>query len=223
MLKDSGLVLVKIFAVILAVWGASTTISEEIEGRTALTVLSKPIGRRSFVLGKFLGIGWTTAVMYVLLGVFLLAVVSYKTIYDAREASRDLPTWDVCYLEVTATIPGLALGYMETLVLAALSVAISTRLPMLANFVICFTVYVLGHLTPLIVQVTDERFEIVKFFGQLIATVFPNLEVFDVQSAVATGFAVPAEYLAWSLLYCVLFSVIAMLLALLLFEDRDLA
>ncbi len=124
---------------------------------------------------------------------------------------------------MAGTVPGLILGFMETLVLAGLSVAISTRLPLLANFVICFTIYVLGHLTPLIVQVTDERFEIVKFFGQLIATIFPNLESFDLQAAVAAGIAVPMEYLGWSLLYCFLFSLIAMLLALLMFEDRDLA
>ena len=104
-----------------------------------------------------------------------------------------------------------------------MSVAISTSLPMFANFVICFTVYVLGHLTPLIVQVTDERFEIVKFVGQLIATIVPNLEAFDLQTAMAGGLAVPNVYLLWALLYCLLFSVIAMLLALVLFEDRDLA
>ncbi len=223
MLKDSGMTLIRVLCIVLAVWGAGTTITEEIDGRTALTVLSKPIGRRSFVLGKFLGIAWTAALMFILLGTVLLIVVSYKNIYDARETSNELPVWQACYLEMAGTVPGLLLGFMETMVLAALSVAIATRLPLLANFVICFTIYVLGHLTPLIVQVTDERFEIVKFFGQLIATIFPNLESFDLQASVAAGIAVPYEYLGWSLLYCFLFSLIAMLLALLMFEDRDLA
>jgi ABC-type transport system involved in multi-copper enzyme maturation permease subunit len=223
MLKDSGLTLIRVLCIVLAVWGAGTTITDEIEGRTALTVLSKPIGRRSFVIGKFMGIAWTAALMFILLGTVLLIVVSYKNIYDARETSQEIPTWQACYLQMAGTVPGLILGFMETLVLAGLSVAISTRLPLLANFVICFTIYVLGHLTPLIVQVTDERFEIVKFFGQLIATIFPNLESFDLQAAVAAGIAVPMEYLGWSLLYCFLFSLIAMLLALLMFEDRDLA
>jgi ABC-type transport system involved in multi-copper enzyme maturation permease subunit len=223
MLKDSGLTLIRVLCIVLAVWGAGTTITDEIEGRTALTVLSKPIGRRSFVIGKFMGIAWTAALMFILLGTVLLIVVCYKNVYDARETSQEIPTWQACYLQMSGTVPGLLLGFMETLVLASLSVAISTRLPLLANFVICFTIYVLGHLTPLIVQVTDERFEIVKFFGQLIATIFPNLESFDLQAAVAAGIAVPYEYLGWSLLYCFLFSLIAMLLALLMFEDRDLA
>jgi len=108
-------------------------------------------------------------------------------------------------------------------VLAALSVAISTRLPMFANFMICFTVYVLGHLIPLISQATEGRFEIVKFIGRFSAAIFPNLEAFDLQTAIAAGIAVPKEYLGWSLLYCILLSLVAMLLALILFEDRDLA
>lgn len=223
MLKDSGLTLIRVLGIFLAVWAASTTISEEIDNSTALTVLSKPIGRRSFVLGKFSGIAWTTALMFIVLGVLLLAVTSIKVIYDARETGIETPNWQTCYLEMASVVPGLVLGFMETMILASLSVAISTRLPMFANFVICFTVYVLGHLTPLIVQVTDARFEIVKFVGQLIATVFPNLEAFDLQTAMAGGLSVPNVYLLWTLLYCLLFSVIAMLLALVLFEDRDLA
>ncbi|MHB8969990.1 MAG: ABC transporter permease subunit [Pirellulaceae bacterium] len=223
MLKDSGLTLIRVLCIILVVWGASTTLADEIEGRTALTVLSKPVRRRSFVIGKFFGIGWTTALMFIVLGTVLLVVTSYKVIYDAREASSELPTWQTCYLEMASVVPGLLLAFMETIILASLSVAISTRLPMFANFMICFTVYVLGHLIPLISQATEGRFEIVKFIGRFSAAVFPNLEAFDLQTAIAGGLAVPNEYLGMSLLYCLLFSVVAMLLALILFEDRDMA
>lgn len=222
-LKDSGLTLIRVLTIILAVWGASSTIADEIDGKTALTVLSKPIGRRSFVIGKFLGITWTTALMYIVLGTVLLAVVSYKVIYDARESAEEIPAWTACYAEMVSTVPGLILAFMETLILASLSVAMSTRLPLFGNFLICFTVYVLGHLVPLISQATLMRFEIVKFFGQLISAVFPNLEAFDIQSAIAGGLAVPYQYLAMSALYCLLFSLVALLLALIMFEDRDLA
>jgi ABC-type transport system involved in multi-copper enzyme maturation permease subunit len=223
MLKDSGLTLIRVLGILLAVWAASTTLSDEIEGRTALTVLSKPVHRRSFVIGKFMGIGWTTALMFIVLGCILLAVVSYKVIYDARETSSEVPTWQACYLQMASTVPGLLLAFMETMVLAALSVAISTRLPMFANFMICFTVYVLGHLIPLISQATERQFEIVKFIGRFSAAIFPNLEAFDIQSALAGGLAVPPSYLGVSFIYCLLFSIVAMLLALILFEDRDLA
>lgn len=223
MLKMAGLKLVMVLTIIQAVWAASTSISEEVEGRTALTVLSKPLGRRDFILGKYLGILWTVAVMYVVLGVVFLAVTAYKPIYDARETSKEDPTWQQCHEEMVSLVPGLTLSFMETAVLGAISVAISTRLPMLANFVISFTVYVLGHLTPLLVQSKANEFEIVRFFGRLISTIFPVLEYYDIEAGIAGGAPVPAEYLAWMLLYTFLYGAIAMLLALILFEDRDLA
>ncbi|MCA9168722.1 MAG: ABC transporter permease, partial [Planctomycetales bacterium] len=102
------------------------------------------------------------------------------------------------------------------------SVAISTRLPMMANFVICFAIYVLGHITPLIVQ-APIQFAPVVFVGQFIATILPVLDHFNIQAAIAAGKGVPMVYLGWSFVYCLLYSGIAVLLALALFEDRDLA
>lgn len=223
MLKDSGFSWIMFLALVQSIWAASTSVSEEIEGRTALTVLSKPIKRRSFVLGKFLGIGWTVALLFIALGLFFLVLVAYKPLYDAVEGSKTDPSWQLCYYEMAVTVPGLLLSFMQTLVLAAVSVAISTRLPLLANFVICFTIFVLGNLTPLLVQGAQQQFEIVTFFAQLIATVLPNLEVFNISAAIAANAEVPIAYLGLSLLYCVIYSAIAMLLALVLFEDRDLA
>ena len=62
----------------------------------------------------------------------------------------------------------------------------------------------------------------VVFIGQLTATVFPVLDHFNIQAAVAAGTRVPMAYLGWSFLYCLIYSTIAMLLALVFFEDRDL-
>ena len=53
--------------------------------------------------------------------------------------------------------------------------------------------------------------------------VFPNLDHFNIQAAVAAGVAVPSAYLAWAFVYCLIYTVIAILLALVMFEDRDLA
>jgi ABC-type transport system involved in multi-copper enzyme maturation permease subunit len=223
MLKDSGLTLIMILAMIVAVWSASVSISEEVEGRTALTVLSKPVRRRQFILGKFLGVLGPVVVLFIVLGFLFLVTISYKVVYDSREVAKSEPTWQLCYLEMIATLPGLVLAFLETVVLSAISVAISTRLPMLANLIVCATVYVLGHLVPMLVNSSVGKFEIVRFVGQFIATVLPVLDHFNIQAAVAAGAAVPASYLWMALLYCVVYSSIAMLLGLAMFEDRDLA
>ncbi len=52
-------------------------------------------------------------------------------------------------------MPGLVLGFLEVTVLTSISVAISTRLPMLANLVVCILVFFLGHLSPVLVEVAD--------------------------------------------------------------------
>jgi ABC-type transport system involved in multi-copper enzyme maturation permease subunit len=222
-LKDAGLTTIMVLGIITALWAASTSVAEEIEGRTALTVLSKPISRRQFILGKYVGICWAVLVMFVILGAIFLVNVSFKLMYDAREASKMDPTWQMCHLAVVQTVPGLVLAYMEAIVLAAISVAISTRLPLVANFLICAAIYALGHLTPAIVSSSSGGFEPVAFVGQLIATIVPNLDTFNLYAGIAAGSEVPYDYLLVSLVYCILYGTVAMLLALVMFEDRDLA
>jgi len=55
-LMDTGLATVMLAGLLLAAFTASSVISEEIENRTALTVIAKPVGRTEFILGKFLGV-----------------------------------------------------------------------------------------------------------------------------------------------------------------------
>jgi ABC-type transport system involved in multi-copper enzyme maturation permease subunit len=212
-----------VLSMIVAVWSASVSVSEEVEGRTALTVLSKPVKRRQFVVGKFFGVLGPVVVLFVLLGFLFLATVSYKVVYDAREVAKSEPQWQQCFVEMIRTLPGLVLAFLETVVLASISVAISTRLPMLANLIVCASIYVLGHLVPMLVNSSVGKFEIVRFVGQFIATVLPVLDHFNIQAAVAAGASVPMSYLGMALVYCALYSTIAMLLGLAMFEDRDLA
>lgn len=224
MLKQGGVRIVAVLATVVALWSASMSISEELEGRTALTLLSKPISRRQFILGKFLSIVWPVAVMTLVLGSLLLWTVASKVVYDMRESPSDVEvTWQLCHLEMIRTAPALLLGFFSTIVLAAISVALSTRLPMLANLVVCASIYALGHLAPLLVQTSEGRFPIVTFVGQLIVTILPVLDHFDVPGAVVGNADVPASYLAWSGLYALLYSTTALVFALAMFEDRDLA
>ncbi|MGA2068163.1 MAG: ABC transporter permease [Thermoguttaceae bacterium] len=220
----NGLTLIKILGVVLALWMASTSIADEIEGRTALTVLSKPIGRREFILGKFLGVLGPVVVLFIVLGAIFLGSVSFKVSYDARETGLPDPTWLQCQAEMIRIAPGLVLALLEAVVLTAIGVAISTRLPLLPNLILCGSIYVLGHLVPLLAQsAVAQRLPLVPFVADLLATVLPVLDHFDVYEAIARGLPLPAWYLLWLTVYCALYTAVAMLLALLLFEDRDLA
>jgi ABC-type transport system involved in multi-copper enzyme maturation permease subunit len=223
MLKDTGLTLIMILAVVFSLWTASVSIADEIEGKTALTLLSKPIGRRQFIIGKFLGILGPVVILFIVFGAIFLASISYKVVYDARESCKPEPTWQECQAEMTQIAPGLALAFMETTVLASISVAISTRLPMMANLIICASIYVLGHLVPMLASSALGKIEQVGFIAGLLSAILPVLEHFNIYTAIATGQDVKLEYLGLAAIYCLLYTGLSMLVALLLFEDRDLA
>lgn len=240
MLKECGLATMLIAGAFLAVWTAGTSITSEIEGKTAMTLLSKPINRRQFVIGKYVGILQAAMWLFLVLGVILCCCVFYKIGYDQRESSQDvtpflewhtlagvelpLPHSDRMGV-VYALLPAMALAFMQVTVLAAIAVTIATRLPMVVNLVTCFAVFVVGNLAPLLVQRSETAIgnEYVTFTARLIATVLPSLETFNTSAAVESGRSVPQDYLGLSLVYAVAYAAAVILLAFILFEDRDLA
>ena len=102
---------------------------------------------------------------------------------------------------------------------------VPTRLPMVVNLVICFAVFVVGNLTPMMVSQSEQviQNEYVTFVARLAATILPSLESFNIYAALARGGAVPPSYLGWSLLYGTAYCVATICFAFILFEDRDLA
>jgi len=76
---------------------------------------------------------------------------------------------------------------------------------------------------PVFVHSTLGEFAIVGFVGNLLSAVLPVLDHFNMETAISTGQTVPAVYLVFAGLYCLVYCAVAMLLALLLFEERDVA
>ena len=226
MYKDTGLTTISFFCMLLALLTASSTVAEEIEGKTAITLLSKPINRRQFIVGKFIGIELGVLALYVLLGALFAAGVWYKYAYDLRESAGGIAESSKRLAQVMQVLPGLVLGFFEVTILTSISVAISTRLPMLVNLVVCILIFFLGHLSPVLVEVTSQGGvnELVSFMARLFAWVLPSLEFFNAGPSISTGAVIPwTGYVLPALGYCVLYSGAALLFAFLLFEDRDLA
>jgi len=240
MLNECGLATLLIAGALLAVWTAGTSITSEIEGKTAMTLLSKPIDRRQFILGKYLGIVQAVIWMFAILTLLFSMLIFLKVGYDQRERSEDItPKWQwykVAEVEIPVPhpdrvrviaqlLPGVALAFLQVCVLGAISVTVATRMPMVMNLVICFAVFVIGNLTEVIVNrtVAGEANESVTFTARLISMVVPSLSTFNVSSAVATGRVVPQDYLGLSFVYAVTYIGAMLLLGFILFEDRDLA
>lgn len=238
MFIDCGLATVLICSLLLSVWTASISVADEIEGKTAMTLLSKPITRRQFVVGKYLGITQAALILILVVGAAFFVLTYFKFGYDARESGRtqpdayvwatlgsiEVPVPEPERLSVTLKIlPALSLIFMEVAVMTAVSVAISTRLPMLMNIVTCFAIFVVSHLTPVLVASTFKDLPPVRLMAQVFATVLPSLESFNMSAAVSTGKDVPVDYLGLCAAYCFAYAAAAVLLGFIMFEDRDLA
>jgi ABC-type transport system involved in multi-copper enzyme maturation permease subunit len=250
MVKELGYDVIMLAAGLFAVLAASISISEEIEGRTAITLMSKPVSRRKFLLGKFVGILLAALFMTALLSLAYLLILWFKPIYDKDPlpvpgavqlqglwleqrvgllgplASFASGTYWWFYDAVVAS-PGLILGFCQVMVLLAIAVALATRLPMVVNLVVCLVVFFLGHLTPVLAQVSQNRFALVRFMAQLFDILLPGMEFFSIGPALTRDTLPPAQdfavYVGSVAGYAVLYSAIALLVGLILFEDRDLA
>jgi hypothetical protein len=180
MVEEIGYDTIMGLAMLFGVLAASTSITEEIEGRTAITLMSKPVSRRQFLLGKFVGILLAGLVMTVLLGWWFDWINLFKLWFDkiepeklmgrATPLSDYLRSWvsasvvpDFCRgielwgLDSGRALPGLVLGFCHVMVLLAVAVSLATRLPMIVNLVICLGIYFIGHLTPVLVQIARDR------------------------------------------------------------------
>jgi ABC-type transport system involved in multi-copper enzyme maturation permease subunit len=252
MVKDLGFSTIMLCAGLFGVLNASISISEEIEGRTAVTLMSKPVSRRQFLLGKFAGIALACLVITSLLNWFFDGVMLWKLQIEhhANQIPYPIPDWLVTanerwtrvwgvvpaaffggagfwFSHVVSLLPGVILGFCHAMVLTAIAVALATRLPMIVNVVCCAVVFMLGNLTPILQQVSQNKYALVRFMAQLSDTLLPGLDFFNLSVSIARDNPIPpgefAVYVTSVTLYAVMYTAVALLFGLILFEDRDLA
>ena len=213
MIKDMALATITITTLLIAVLSSSAVISDEIEKKTALTVLSKPVSRTEFILGKFVGICYS-----VFLGGVFLSVVLLIT---ATNMSRDLFSLEAWYA-ISVLLKGVVAMLMQTIVVTSVSVAVATRLGTVPNLVISTSVFVLGHLSNYIYLHLSEGKGVAGAVASVLYAIVPNLEHFNVSSAVAVGKDIPGILMLWMVVYAVLYCTAALCIAIVLFERREL-
>lgn len=253
MVKQICFALTMLAPAAFGVIAASISVSEEIEGRTAVTLLSKPISRRDFLLGKYVGILLAALGMTITLGWWLIWVILYKRTIDARMPAsmqfiRPDATWPqelgttlfgqtsgadfargafLWVADAAEALPSLVIGFCLVMVLLSIAVALGTRLPMVLNIPTCIIIFFLGNLTPILREVTKGQYALIHFVAGLFQTILPGLDLFDVGSANIRDLPLPlwdySVYTFHAFLYAVTYSAIALLFGLILFEDRDVA
>jgi ABC-type transport system involved in multi-copper enzyme maturation permease subunit len=223
--------------------------------------MSKPVNRRQFLLGKYLGILMACGAMSLILGLNLNAALLVMPEFDAinkdrafdpmpaqasthfvpgfqkvvppgpsRVLAEGAGTW---FGESFAHTWGILLGFGQVMILVAIATALATRLPFVVNLVVCLVIYFLGHLAPVIVRVTEQTpggstgAELVGFLGNLFDVLLPALEFFNMGPAIIRETPLDlGPFMIYVLTvtgYAILYTLIALVVGLLLFEYRDLA
>jgi ABC-type transport system involved in multi-copper enzyme maturation permease subunit len=153
LLSSSGLAAIVICGTYLGVVGVATAVHDELSSRTALTLFAKPMSRGAFLVGKALGLWATVLVVDALLLGALLGVVSL-----ANQAGFDLLEMDVRghaahhyapdleWVPYERLIQGALLAAAGQFTLVCLGAALALRLPLVANALVCFAVFVLANL-----------------------------------------------------------------------------
>lgn len=156
MVRDMGMTTATLCGLIVALFSASTSVTEEIEKKTAMTVLSKPVTRGRFVVGKYLGILATAALAVGVVGLLTILLINHFTIKPLQGeylgALDPIKRAAVVNRLLLARVEnfqlmthGIFLAFLQVSVLGAISVAIATRAGTVFNVVLCSLIYVIGH------------------------------------------------------------------------------
>ncbi len=212
MVKELGPDTIMLFAVIFGVLAASMFVSDEIEGRTAVTLMSKPVSRRQFLLGKFLGILLVALLMFAILGTYFEGTLLLKRYLDRMDPmttpewvtstlkSGGMPEMTNDFLRGTGiwtghsldTLPGLLLSFCQSMVLVSIAVALATRLPMVVNLIIVLVVFLTANVTPVLVEIGRRAqqtspgsvvAQMLSFVAQVFETILPGLDFFHLGAA----------------------------------------
>ncbi len=136
LLLDLGLATVFLFGMLLAAFTATSVISREIENRTVLTVVSKPIGRPSLVLGKYMGVAGAIGLALVIMLCWLLLAIRHGVMTTAAD-DPDGPVLLFGLLAVAGSIgAGVVCNYLYGWYFSQTAMVLMGPLSVLAYFLV---------------------------------------------------------------------------------------
>jgi hypothetical protein len=191
MFKSVGLDVMMILVLVATLFATSKSIFEEIEDRTMLTLMSKPVQRWQVLIGKYLGIILAALLAIAILGLILSLCTWFRVPSDYRLNTISIDpyerkqAWDYRVMHLVGLLPSFFLMWMQISVLAAIGVALSTRFSLVVNLPTVILFYLAGNLTRFLFPmdgpgaVMEGRSALTKGLAYVIGTVLPFLEVFD--------------------------------------------
>jgi len=209
-LIDSGLAGISVLGAIIAILTGFTLIPNEVEGRTLYPVLSKPVRRWQFVLGKFFGAAGVNGIVVGLLSVllFVLYMVKFNGQFDPR------------------MIMASVMIFAMLTVLSGLIIFLSTFMSWIGTIIVSMVIWLFGNYSQFFhdLAIGSERSGFSTFTMTLVQKLLPNFQAMDMRYAIVQQKVVNFDALevGKALGNGGLYLVIALALAVLIFNYREL-
>ncbi len=204
-IADVGLACIHLFGVIIAVFIGITLVSQEVERKTVYLILSRPVPRWEFILGKAAGLGAT---------LFLITLVMAVTLFLVHAAYGGVAEAGI--LVASAGI------YMELVLLICLASFFSSFTTPVLSAIFTLSMLLIGHVSKdLLVFGGRSASGTVRALSSALFYILPNLENFNWKNEVVYGGARSAAVLLLAAGYLAAYGAAVLLLACLLFSRKD--
>lgn len=232
-IRDFGLGFIIIITMLMAIFLGVALIPAEIERRTIMTVLSKPVDRAQFLIGKFLGLSLTLLVNLVILSVMFLityALFRFRLDQGIKEALMVYPGHPGLMFELDSLSRALFLQYGFLLIMSALALTLSLILSNITAIVVAFIFYFGGQ--------TSGYWEYLSRGGsdsainqglapavqsgiRAVYFVLPRFDRFDVRERLVNHMPIGFNYMFKSFSSGLVYAAVLLIIAYVLFSDRE--
>ena len=204
-LKDFGLSIMSLFGLLIAVFIGVELVYKEIDKKTIYVIISKPIHRYQFILGKYLGL-----LLTLFLNIIIMSIVLYLILYIFK---RD---FDLMLLK------GIFMIYIEMAFVIAFALFFSSFTTPMLSAILSIFVYVSGHFAADIKLlgpgIESKSFEI---FLNVLHYILPNLENYNIKAQVVHHLPISMDFFIFSVIYGIFYISIILLLSIFIFQRRD--
>jgi len=204
LILDLGLASINLFGVIIAIFVGIGLVSKEIDKKTIYTIVSKPVPRYEFLLGKYLGLCITLLVNTAIMVAGLLVVLRVM----------DVPIELVLF-------KSLLLIFMELLVITAVALLFSTFTSSTLSAIFSLAIYVIGHLSADLKTFGAKLDAVTRGIVNAIYYLMPNLERFNLKGHVIHRLDVGMADMTLIICYGLAYTALLLMTAAVIFQRRD--
>jgi Cu-processing system permease protein len=207
MVKAFGLTGIYFFNALIALFLGTTSFFKDVDRKVVYFILSKPVSRMQFVLGKFLGLCLVLLLTSALLGVAYIGVVAYE--HGGFDGIGLL---------------AIAMQFLEMAMFLAFAIFVSTFSSSLLSIVYTSGVFFLGHIVSQLLQdaKTVGIGGIKLWLVEILYYIFPNLEKFDARDLAIHAVATPWLSFGLATAYAGVYIILLLSAAIWIFDKKEI-